>query len=100
MNQLQTQYAKVGDDRIACQVIGEGPLDLVATAGIWGHIELESEDPGTSSRAERTVYRLQPLANHLITRFALTRRPRGTVTPNRRHRAQQLGHALVLLLHV
>jgi hypothetical protein len=46
------------------------------------------------------VYRLQPLANHLITRFALTRRPRGTVTPNRRHRAQQLGHALVLLLHV
>jgi hypothetical protein len=39
-------------------------------------------------------------ANHLITWFVLTRRPRGTVTPNRRHRAQQLGHALVLLLHV
>lgn len=48
MKQPETQYAKVGDDRVAYQVLGEGPIDLVATAGIWGHIELEWEDPATA----------------------------------------------------
>ena len=48
MTQPNIQYARVGDDRIAYQVLGEGPLDLVATTGIWGHIELEWEDPAAA----------------------------------------------------
>ncbi|MBO9652211.1 MAG: adenylate/guanylate cyclase domain-containing protein [Variovorax sp.] len=48
MTQPKVQYARVGDDRVAYQVLGDGPLDLVATAGIWGHIDLEWEDPATA----------------------------------------------------
>lgn len=48
MTQPNVQYARVGDDRVAYQVLGEGPFDLVATAGIWGHIDLEWEDPATA----------------------------------------------------
>jgi len=48
MTQPKVQYARVSDDRIAYQVLGEGPLDVVATAGMWGHIDLEWEDPATA----------------------------------------------------
>jgi class 3 adenylate cyclase len=48
MIQPETRYATVGTDRIAYQVMGEGPLDLVATAGQWGCIDLDLEDPAVA----------------------------------------------------
>lgn len=43
----ETRYTK-GDDRVAYQVLGEGPPDLVFTAGQWGQLDLEWEDPATA----------------------------------------------------
>lgn len=48
MIQPETRYASVGDDRIAYQVFGRGSRDLVATAGQWGHLDLDWEDPATA----------------------------------------------------
>lgn len=45
MIQPETRYTTVGHDRIAYQVLGEGPRDLVATGGQWGHVDLDWEDP-------------------------------------------------------
>ncbi len=39
-----TGYAQLGDDRIAYQVIGEGPVDVVLTVGWWGSFDVEWED--------------------------------------------------------
>lgn len=30
-----TGYAQLGDDRIAYQVLGDGPVDIVLTIGSW-----------------------------------------------------------------
>jgi hypothetical protein len=35
------QYAHSGDLRIAYQVLGDGPFDLVWVPGLIGHLELE-----------------------------------------------------------
>src|SRR4026209_3002974 len=48
MIQPETQYARVGDDRVAYQVLGEGPRDLVFSSGQWGHVDLDWEDPAIS----------------------------------------------------
>jgi pimeloyl-ACP methyl ester carboxylesterase len=48
MNQPETRYATVGDDRVAYQVLGEGPRDLVLTAGLWGHLDLDWEEPAAA----------------------------------------------------
>jgi class 3 adenylate cyclase len=40
-----TQYARVDKERVAYQVVGEGPLDLVMSAGTYGSIDLDWEDP-------------------------------------------------------
>jgi class 3 adenylate cyclase len=45
--QPETTYARLGDDRVAYQVLGEGP-DLVATMGAFGHVDLMWEDPGVA----------------------------------------------------
>src|SRR5215212_8691155 len=45
--QPETTYARIGDDRIAYQVLGEGP-DLVLTLGAFGHVDLQWEDPATA----------------------------------------------------
>ena len=45
--QPETTYARLGDDRIAYQVLGEGH-DLVLTMGAFGHVDLQWEDPGTA----------------------------------------------------
>jgi class 3 adenylate cyclase len=45
--QPETTYARLGEDRIAYQVLGEGP-DLVLTLGAFGHVDLQWEDPGTA----------------------------------------------------
>jgi class 3 adenylate cyclase len=43
---VETKYAWLGRDRIAYQVLGEGPPDLVVSFGSFGHIDLAWEDPG------------------------------------------------------
>ena len=40
-------YARLGEDRVAYQVLGEGP-DLVLTLGAFGHVDLQWEDPATA----------------------------------------------------
>ncbi|HVD14062.1 MAG TPA: alpha/beta hydrolase, partial [Actinomycetota bacterium] len=42
----ETKYARLGRDRIAYQVLGEGPPDLVMTTGSFGHVDMAWEDPG------------------------------------------------------
>jgi pimeloyl-ACP methyl ester carboxylesterase len=44
--QSETKYARLGRDRIAYQVLGEGPPDLVMTTGSFGHVDMAWEDPG------------------------------------------------------
>jgi class 3 adenylate cyclase len=44
--QPDTNYARLGEDRVAYQVLGEGPPDLVLTMGAFGHVDLQWEDPG------------------------------------------------------
>ena len=46
--QPETRYARLGRDRIAYQVLGEGPPDLVMTTGSFGHVDMAWEDPGGS----------------------------------------------------
>ena len=38
-------YASNGDVRIAYQVVGGGPIDLVYTAGIWSNLDVMWEEP-------------------------------------------------------
>jgi len=45
--QPETRYARLGEDRLAYQVLGEGP-DLVLTMGAFGHVDLMWEDPGVA----------------------------------------------------
>ncbi|HEY6022944.1 MAG TPA: alpha/beta hydrolase [Pseudolabrys sp.] len=51
----ETRYAKSGDIRIAYQVVGNGPLDLVFVPGFISNLDAHWEDPGFS---------------HLMTRLA------------------------------
>jgi class 3 adenylate cyclase len=44
--QPETKYARLGDDRIAYQVLGHGPPDLVMTRGGYGNLDTAWEDPG------------------------------------------------------
>jgi class 3 adenylate cyclase len=47
-----TKYARSGEARIAFQMIGEGPPDVVAVGGPASHLDLQWEDPETA-RARR-----------------------------------------------
>ncbi len=40
-----TGYAQLGAQRIAYQVFGDGPIDLVITTGFWGSFDVEWENP-------------------------------------------------------
>jgi pimeloyl-ACP methyl ester carboxylesterase len=40
-----TKYARVGGDRLAYQVLGQGPPDLVFTMGAFSHVDIVWEDP-------------------------------------------------------
>ena len=42
----KTRYASNGDVRIAYQVIGQGPIDLVFVPGYVSNLEVQWEDPG------------------------------------------------------
>jgi class 3 adenylate cyclase len=44
--QPETKYARMGQDRIAYQVLGQGPPDLVMALPSLGHVDLVWEDPG------------------------------------------------------
>jgi class 3 adenylate cyclase len=48
MTQPETRYTTVGNDRVAYQVFGEGPRDLVYTTGLFGHVDMQWEDPGSA----------------------------------------------------
>ena len=48
-----TRYARSGDARIAFQVIGEGPPDVVFIGGPASHLDLQWEDPGIVHAFER-----------------------------------------------
>jgi pimeloyl-ACP methyl ester carboxylesterase len=47
------RYAEVGEARIAFQVTGRGPLDLVLVPGFVSHVELDWEHPGSARLFER-----------------------------------------------
>ncbi len=46
--QPETRYALSGDVRIAYQVVGHGPLDLVFVPGFISNLDVQWEDPGFS----------------------------------------------------
>jgi pimeloyl-ACP methyl ester carboxylesterase len=41
----RTGYATLGDQHIAYQIIGNGPTDLIVTAGWWSPFDVEWEEP-------------------------------------------------------
>jgi pimeloyl-ACP methyl ester carboxylesterase len=41
----ETRYARNGDVRIAYQVVGDGPVDLIVVPGLVSHLDLTWEDP-------------------------------------------------------
>jgi pimeloyl-ACP methyl ester carboxylesterase len=41
----RVSYARNGDVRIAYQVLGDGPIDLVYTPGIWSNLDVMWEEP-------------------------------------------------------
>jgi class 3 adenylate cyclase len=43
--QPETRYARLGQDRLAYQVFGQGPPDLVLTMGAFSHVDLIWDDP-------------------------------------------------------
>ena len=53
----EPRYANNGDVHIAYQVVGDGPVDLVYTPGIWSNLDVMWEWPGhgtsTASRRSR-----------------------------------------------
>jgi class 3 adenylate cyclase len=46
--QPETRYAWLGQDRIAYQVMGQGPPDLVSTPGSFTHVDTMWEDPAAA----------------------------------------------------
>jgi pimeloyl-ACP methyl ester carboxylesterase len=40
-----TGYARLGSQRVAYEVVGDGPIDLVLTPGSWGAFDTDWEDP-------------------------------------------------------
>jgi len=49
----ETEYAKLGDDYIAYQVVGDGPQDLVYLAGLTSQIDLRWDFPPMARFLER-----------------------------------------------
>ena len=49
----RTRYARNGEARIAYQVIGDGPFDLIAVPGFVSNVEYLWEIPGVAAVIER-----------------------------------------------
>jgi pimeloyl-ACP methyl ester carboxylesterase/class 3 adenylate cyclase len=47
------RYAKNGDVHIAYQIVGDGPIDLVYTTGIWSNLDIIWEWPAAAHYLER-----------------------------------------------
>lgn len=45
---METQFARVGNERVAYQVIGEGPRTLLFNAGSFNNVDVWWEDAGTA----------------------------------------------------
>jgi class 3 adenylate cyclase len=48
VNSPETRYAAIGADRIAYQVLGDGPRDLVYTWGLWSPLDAPWEEPASA----------------------------------------------------
>jgi pimeloyl-ACP methyl ester carboxylesterase len=53
MNLPKTKYARSRDVRIAYQIIGDGPFDVVWAPGIMSHLDLDAEIPQRALCFER-----------------------------------------------
>jgi class 3 adenylate cyclase len=49
----ETRYARLGDERIAYQVVGSGPPDLVLSSGTFASIDLDWDDPMVAAMYHR-----------------------------------------------
>jgi pimeloyl-ACP methyl ester carboxylesterase len=49
----ETRFARVGEDRVAYQVIGDGAVDLVYCSGAWSHVDMRWEHPRLSNVLRR-----------------------------------------------
>ncbi len=45
MIQPETKFTKVGSDRVAYQVFGQGSRDMIFSTGLWSHLDLQMEEP-------------------------------------------------------
>ena len=53
MNRPETKYAKSGNVRIAYQVTGKGPIDMVWAPGTVSHLDMAWERPASAQSIER-----------------------------------------------
>jgi pimeloyl-ACP methyl ester carboxylesterase len=53
MKTPETRYARSGDLRIAYQVVGNGPIDLVFVPGFLSNLDVHWEDPGYNHLLQR-----------------------------------------------
>lgn len=51
--ELRTQYARLGDQHIAFEVMGEGPVDVVSSVGRVGSMESDWADPEAAAVLQR-----------------------------------------------
>src|SRR5262245_47128591 len=49
----ETRYATSGDVNIAYQVMGDGPIDIIAVPGVSSHVEFMHELPGYTAFLRR-----------------------------------------------
>ena len=49
----ETRYARNGTTRIAYQVLGEGPFDLLIVPGFTSHLDCAWDEPGLAAFLER-----------------------------------------------
>jgi class 3 adenylate cyclase/pimeloyl-ACP methyl ester carboxylesterase len=45
---VDTRFARVGRERVAYQVVGDAPTDLVFTSGSYANVDLDWDDPSTA----------------------------------------------------
>ncbi|HVH17839.1 MAG TPA: adenylate/guanylate cyclase domain-containing protein [Myxococcota bacterium] len=49
----ETRFATVSRDRVAYQIVGDGPRDLVHTIGLWSQVDVILDDPTTQRYLRR-----------------------------------------------